>query len=107
MRGAVLLGSSRNWQCPNCDDEAVTAGDVPNRFHRCKGLRGLLAPMVPAGTRAKVEAREREDYVGRELVRTDTNGRPVMSVVTTRDTGQDCTVYAPCASASAEEVHAW
>ena len=54
MRGAVLLGSSRNWQCPDCNDEAVTAGDVPNRFHRCKGLHGLLAPMVPAGTRAKV-----------------------------------------------------
>lgn len=102
---AVLLGSSRNWQCPNCDQESVTAGDVANRFHRCKGLRGLLAPMVAAGTRAKVQAREREDYVGQELVRADINGRPVMSVVTTRDTGEDCMVFAPCAAASAEEIH--
>ena len=98
----TLLGSSRNWECPNCDDTAVTAADVANRFHRCKGLRGLVAPMVTAGTRAKVEAREREDYVGKELVQTDGEGRPVMSVVTTRETGQDTTVYAPTATAKAE-----
>lgn len=96
-----LLVSSRNWECPNCDETAVT-GNVPNRFHRCKGMCGLVTPMVPAGTRAKIEAREREDYVGKELVQTDGEARPVMSVVTTRDDGQDCTVYAPTASARAE-----
>jgi len=55
--------------------------------------------MVPAGTRCKVEAREREDYIGNEQVQTDINGRPVMSVVTTRDDGQDVAVFAPTATA--------
>jgi hypothetical protein len=94
----VTLGASRNWECPNCSETAITAADVPNRFHRCGGLRGLVAPMVRAGIRAKVEAREREDYVGAELVQVDAAGRPVMSVVTTRDDGMDVAVFAPCAT---------
>jgi hypothetical protein len=57
--------------------------------------------MVPAGTRCKIEAQDREDYVGRELVQTDNAGRPVQSVITTRDDGQDCTVFAPAATAEA------
>lgn len=63
----------------------------------------MTAPMVPAGTRCKVVAHEREDYVGGELVQTDGAGRPVQKVVTTRDDGEDCTVYAPCALGSARE----
>jgi hypothetical protein len=55
--------------------------------------------MVPAGTRCKVEAVEREDYINGDLVQVDGRGRPVMSVITTRDDGQDCTVYAPTALA--------
>jgi hypothetical protein len=54
--------------------------------------------MVPAGTRAKVYAREREDYIGGELVQLH-EGRPVMSVITERDEGQDCAVFAPTAVA--------
>jgi hypothetical protein len=57
--------------------------------------------MLPEGVKGKVEVREREDYVGKELVHKDANGRPVMSVVTTRDEGQDCVVFAPTATASA------
>jgi hypothetical protein len=87
------------WECPNCTATARTPGDVQNRFHACPGLSGLTAPMVRAGTRCKVEAVEREDYVGQEDVQLDGNGRPVMSVVTTRDDGQDCTVFAPTAYA--------
>jgi hypothetical protein len=95
------------WECPNCDLTDVTniicgAGEVPSRFHNCKGLRGISAPMVPAGTACKVEQVDREDYVGGEVVQTDGEGRPLMSVVTTRDDGTDCTVYAPCATASSE-----
>jgi hypothetical protein len=63
----------------------------------------LTAPMVPAGTRCKVEAVERGDYVGRELVQTDGEGRPWMAVVTTRDDGQDCAVLAPTALGSLRE----
>jgi hypothetical protein len=87
------------WECPNCVATARTPWDVQNRFHNCPGLAGLTAPMVRAGTRCKVEAVEREDYVGSEAVQLDGDGRPVMSVVTTRDDGQDCTVYAPTAYA--------
>lgn len=96
----VLARESR-WECPNCDLTDVTTDPRPHsRMHACRGLRGLTTPMVPAGTRCKVEARDRDDYVGTDLVQTDGEGRPVMSVVTTRDDGQDCTVYAPCATAS-------
>ena len=98
-----LLTREQRWSCPNCDLTDVTREATPHtRFHACRGLRGLTAPMVPDGTRCKVEVAERGDYVGKEMVQTDGEGRPVMSVVTTRDQGQDCTVYAPCATARAE-----
>lgn len=99
----VLLAAERRWECPNCSVTDVTHEAQPHtRFHACRGLRGLTAPMVPAGTRCKVEAVEREDYVGHELVQTDADGRPVMAVVTTRDDGTDVAVYAPCATALSE-----
>jgi hypothetical protein len=56
--------------------------------------------MVPAGTSCKVEALEREDYVAGDMVQTDGDGRPVMSVVTTRDDGTDVAVLAPAATGS-------
>lgn len=86
------------WTCPNCANE-VRARPFPARFHNCVGLRGLTAPMVPAGTKAKVEVHEREDYAGHDRV-TLHEGRPVMSIVTTRDDGQDVAVFAPAAGAS-------
>lgn len=95
FRVTVFERPPAQWECPNCDARALTPWNAPNRFHPCPGLAGLDAPMVPAGTRCKVEAVEREDYVGGEDVRLDGDGRPVMSVVTTRDDGQDCAVYAP------------
>lgn len=60
--------------------------------------------MVMAGTSAKIVAVEREDYVGTDLVQTDGEGRPIMSVVTVRDDGQDCMVFAPTATAKAKEL---
>jgi hypothetical protein len=60
----------------------------------------MTVPMVPAGIRCKVELRDREDYVGRDVVQVDEDNRPVMSAVVTRDDGVDTTVYAPCATAS-------
>ena len=97
-----ILLSKRRWSCPNCPLEEET-GPVANRYHQCAGLRGLTAPLVLAGTRAKVESREREDYVGTEDVFLH-EGRPVMSVVTTRDDGQDVTVFAPTAHARVVET---
>jgi hypothetical protein len=104
MIGGVALRPVHRWECPNCTATHVTHDPRPHTpFHPCRGLRGLSAPLVPAGTRCKVEARDREDYVGREQVQTDGEGRPVMSVVTVRDEGQDCAVLAPAATASARE----
>ncbi len=95
----VLLDTSQRWECPNCPHTDVThEPGVHTRFHSCPGARGLTAPMVPAGTSAKVDVLEREDYVGRELVQTDSAGRPVMSIVTTRDDGTDVLVFAPTAT---------
>lgn len=98
-----LLSREQHLECPNCDFTEVSRETRPNtRFHPCPGLRGLSAPMVPAGTRCKVEALEREDYVRGELVQTDGDGRPVMSVQTTRDDGTDLAVYAPTATNARE-----
>ncbi len=100
MAGPVLFEPEQHWSCPNCTLEQVTHEAEPHtRFHACPGLRGLTAPMVPAGTHCKVEAVERGDYVGREHVQYDAEGRPVMAVVTTRDDGTDCAVLAPLATA--------
>lgn len=101
--GVALLRTQRRWECPNCEHTDVTYETAPHtRFHTCRGLRGLTAPMVPAGTRCEVIAVEREDYVGAEMVQTDGEGRPVMAVVTNRDDGNDVAVLAPCATARME-----
>lgn len=94
----LTLSAERRWECPNCLATDLTHEAQPHtRFHNCPGLRGLSAPMVPAGTRCKVEALVREDYVGAEDVQYDADGRPVMAVVTTRDDGNDVAVLAPTA----------
>ena len=104
MPGIVDLTREQRWECPNCTATDVTREAQPHtRFHACRGLRGLSAPMVPAGVPCKVEAVERGDWVGGELVQADGEGRPVMAVVTTRDDGQDCAVLAPCATATGDD----
>jgi len=98
---AVDLTPEQHWVCPNCVRTHITREARPHTpFHNCAGLRGLSAPFVLAGMDCKVESREREDYVGREIVTTDGESRPVMSIVTTRaDGSNDCAVLAPCAGA--------
>lgn len=92
----MILRAIQRWGCPNCPATAVTEGQL-NRFHRCPGLGGLTAPMVLDGVRCKVVAEVREDYVGREDVQCDADGRPVMAVRTVRDDGEDLAVLAPTA----------
>lgn len=93
--GAVLLG--KRWACPNCDAAAQTF-DTSTPMHHCPRLAGLYAALVPEGVKARVTAVEREDYIGKEQVQFDANGRPVMAIVTERDDGQDCTILAPLAT---------
>lgn len=102
----VVLAVERRWICPNCTFTDVTHEAQPHtRFHSCKGLAGLSAPMIPAGSKAKVTSVEREDYIGSEQVRTDAEGRPVMAVITEREDGSnDVAVYAPTANGKAEEL---
>ncbi|GAB3156244.1 hypothetical protein GCM10027258_62380 [Amycolatopsis stemonae] len=100
MNVPLLAPPERRWACPSCDATAVTREARPHtEMHQCTGLRGLIAPMVPAGVRAEHRLREREDYIGDELVQLH-EGRPVMNVTTVRDEGQDVTVFAPTARAS-------
>lgn len=103
MALTLLQLPERHWECPNCTQCARTQGHARTPFHRCKGLRGLNAPLVPEGTVCKVETVERGDWVGTEMVQTDGEGRPVMAITTTRDDGVDCTVLAPCATATTKE----
>ena len=104
MNVPILAPARRLWHCPNCGQNAVSNEPrVHTQFHHCSKLRGLWSPMLPAGVKGKVELHEREDYIGREQVQLDPERkRPVMSVVTTRDDGQDTVVYAPTATAEGD-----
>lgn len=103
ITNGTYLRPEHRWECPNCDLTDVTHEAQPHtRMHTCPGLKFLSAPMVPAGTRCKVEAKVREDYVGAERVATNEDGTPVMAVETTRDEGNDVAVFAPCAQVAGE-----
>jgi hypothetical protein len=91
----------RYWYCPNCDAEARTV-DTALPMHKCKGIVGLLAPLILRGTNAKVTVNDREDYLGRDLPQTNAEGKIVMSTTTVRDDGQDCTIYVPTAQLNVE-----
>lgn len=96
----VALKTWTDWVCPNCNVTDQTYESRPHsQMHPCAGLHGIIAPLVQAGMKCKVEAHQREDFIGGEIVRTDDRGRPIMSVTTTREDGEDCMVFAPTASA--------
>ena len=98
MNDVPILKPEQRWECPNYMAKDVTHEAQPHtRYHACRGLKGLSAPFVPAGTRCKVEAVEREDYIGGEIVTLDGENRPIMRVETTRDDGNDVAVFAPLA----------
>jgi hypothetical protein len=100
-----LLTREQFWECPNCDLVDRTTDVRANPFHRCHGLAGLTAPLVPAGTKCQVTAHEREDYIGAEQVQltdVDGKGRPIAQIRTERNDGTDCVVLAPTARIRAE-----
>lgn len=103
MPDIPILNPESHWECPNCTHTDVTREYQPHtRYHTCRGLKGLSAPMVPAGTNCQVVAREREDYVGKEAVTVDGDNRPIMAIETIRDDGNDVAVFAPCATTRSE-----
>lgn len=85
----------QRWECPNCDTKDVfNVKPGQTRMHTCPGLRGLVAPLVPAGTSCKTESVLWEDYVGHdEAVRHDGDGKPISAVKTTREDGEDLLVF--------------
>ena len=98
-----ILKPYTDWRCPACGKTDRTAESRPHtRFHPCPRMHGLSTPMVRAGVAAKLVLNERQDYVGKELVRLDDRGRPAMSISTIRDDGQDAVVFAPTASAAGD-----
>lgn len=86
-----------DWECPSCGKEKRVGGQYGLVVHKCPKMGGLTTPYVRKGVSAKHEAVLRQDYVGDEMVQTDDQGRPVQSIVTTRDNGQDVRVFAPAA----------
>lgn len=95
----ALLDAESRWECQHCEHKQVLRGAVPGAvIHKCRGLAGVIAPLTPAGTRCRVRVFEREDYVAGETVQTNGYGRPIMSVVTEREDGQDCLILAPLAT---------
>lgn len=96
-----LLVNEKHWECPSCNATDVTHQALPHtRMHDCAGFGGLTTPMIEAGSSAKHTANEREDYIGGDTVRLTEDGRPIMNIITTRDDGEDCTVFAPVATGS-------
>jgi hypothetical protein len=101
MPTVPLLRTFDDWCCPNCAHTEQTPALPPNsaRFHVCAGLHMLTAPLVRAGTRCKVTAEERADYLNGEIQATGDDGKPYMAVRTTRSDGDDLLVNAGLAQA--------
>lgn len=110
MRGIVLEAPERHWECPSCGIQYITKEARPHQpMHPCPGLRGLLAPYVEVyGSELKKysvrhKLIEREDYVGKEIVTTDSTGTPFVAVYTERaDGSNDCHAFAGMAQAKTD-----
>ena len=100
---ALLPVARQGWECPNCWITEVTAPLPPgsSRFHSCPGLHMLIAPLVRAGLRCKVEAEERQDYLAGEIQNTGDDGKPYMAIRTTFADHDDLAVNAGLARVSA------
>jgi hypothetical protein len=110
MQAVILEVPEKHWECPSCGIQHVTKELRPHTpMHNCKSLNGLVAPYVEViGSELKkniVRHRliEREDYVGKEIVRTDANGRPFTAIYTERSDGSnDCHAFAGTAQAQTD-----
>lgn len=102
---AVALEVITRWECRNCSRRAVTRGLIPNRFHDCPGLHGLVAPLIREGSDCRVIAVERGDYLRNEQQRTGDDGKPYMAVVTEYADGHtDAAVFPAVATLAASSI---
>lgn len=105
MTQGKLLETITEWYCPACGKEDVTKEQSPHvRLHACPKMYGMSTPYVKKGVKAKLTAVERQDYVNKEIVQTDDRGRPIMSIITEREDGQDAVVFAPVAVGNSKEL---
>lgn len=97
FNAGIVIDMDRRWQCNSCGRLHVTKSstEVQTPMHQCAAMAGTWVPFVPAGTDAVIRVEERQDYIGKDTVFFDTNGRPIMSVYTTREDGEDCHILAP------------
>ena len=100
----ILEPKITRWYCPSCHREDRTKIAAPHsHYHQCSKLRGAWVPFVEEGIKAGIKVNRRGDYVGTDLVTTDGEGNPVMSVTTERNDGEDCAIFAPCATAKVSQ----
>ena len=84
------------WHCKGCTAEAVTFDDaIP--MHYC-GVLGLPIPLTGIDLPAKITVVTREDYIGNEIQRADSDGKPIQCVLIETDDGVDAYAYAPVAT---------
>lgn len=83
------------YTCPKCDGWLDGIG---NRMHNCPGLGDMAIYFIPEDQDVKIIVNEREDYINGETVQLDSNNRPIMSIKTVRDDGEDIVIYAPTAT---------
>lgn len=100
------------WECPSCHQTNITQEARPHvPMHPCPVLK-ITAPFVQllpgetylAESRVRHVKKEREDYEGDEITQKDTDGRPVMAIVTERaDGSNDCHAFAGLATSKKED----
>jgi hypothetical protein len=96
-----LVPPEQVWVCPYCPVSLRTKGHgTRTPLHECAGKAGFRLPMLAQGERGDIRVIEREDYVGREDVQVDADGRPIMRAEVEHEDGHsDVYVYAPTARA--------
>jgi hypothetical protein len=98
--GKVTMQLRKYWHCKGCTAEAVTFDDsIP--MHYC-GSSGLPIPLTGIDLPAKITVVEREDYIGNEIQRKSSDGKPVQCVLIETEDGVDAYAYAPVATAAGQ-----
>lgn len=102
FNAGIAIDMDRRWQCNSCGRLHVTQASnegVQTPMHQCAALAGTWVPFVPGNTDGVLRLEVRQDYVGKDTPFVDANGRPIMSVYTMREDGEDCHILAPTINA--------
>lgn len=86
----LLKPQYEDLHCPNCGYAERLPEPLPpgsSRFHNCVKLHNLSAPLVPVKADCKVEAVNRDDYLGDEIVNMGDDGKAYMAIETTHADG--------------------